>query len=93
MRPGLRGPRVGGGLPQRRGVFTGGDSIVLALKELEGYTLTEYQAQGADFEAKDRRLILMGTPENKAQIIADGQELTADSLFYNEETGKVWSAG
>jgi hypothetical protein len=73
--------------------MTGGDSILMALKELEGYTLTEYQSVGADFGAKERRLILLGTPESKAQIMADGQELTADSLFYDEQMGKVWSGG
>ncbi len=60
---------------------------------MEGYTVTEYKSVGADFGAEERQLILLGTPENKAQIIADGQELTADSLFYSEEKGKVWSTG
>jgi len=70
-----------------------GDSIHMALKELEGYSITEYQSRGADFEAKERRLILLGTPEDKAQIVADGQVLTADSLFFDEELGRVWSEG
>ena len=87
-RPGSRAPASAGGTR-----LSGGDSILLALQELEGYTLTEYQSLGADFRAKERRLVLFGTPEQKAQIVADGQELTADSLFYDEETGRVWSSG
>ncbi len=87
-RPGVRvsAPAGGAGL-------TGGDSILAALKELEGYSLTEYQSLGADFGAQERRLILLGTPDAMAQIVADGLELTADSLFYDEEKGKVWSSG
>jgi hypothetical protein len=73
--------------------MTGGDSILLALKELEGYSITEYQSQGADFGAEERQLVLLGTPDNQARIFADGLELTADSLFYDDEKGKVWSTG
>jgi hypothetical protein len=90
-RGGLRGGRATA--PSVRGGLTGGDSVVTALKELEGYSVTEYQSVGADFEAKERRLILLGTPDDMARIIADGQEITADSLFYSEESGKVWSSG
>jgi hypothetical protein len=65
----------------------------MALKELEGYSLTEYESTGADFGAEDRQLVLLGTPDNQARIFADGIELTADSLFYDDEKGKVWSTG
>jgi len=90
-----RGRRVGGREPSSAGEsqLRIGDSIFLALKELEGYSVTEYQSQGAHFGAKERELTLFGTPEEKAQIVADGQGLTADSLFYSEETGRVWSGG
>ncbi len=78
--------------PQRAPV--GGDTIMAALLSLPGYTVTEYQGEGADFEARNRRLILFGTPGKEARIIADGQELTADSaLVYSEETKKVWTLG
>ncbi len=76
-----------------RSPLSGGDSILMALKELQGYTLTEYQSIGADFGAEDRQLVLLGTPEDQARIFADGLELTADSLFYDDEKGKVWSSG
>ncbi|MFH1762607.1 MAG: hypothetical protein ABIF09_00320 [Gemmatimonadota bacterium] len=89
------GNRAGGrgARPVGRTGLTGGDSTLTALRELEGYTVTEYKSVGANFGAEERQLILLGTPENKAQISADGQELTADSLFYSEEMGKVWSTG
>lgn len=90
------GRRLGGSTPRSAPAgtqMTGGDSILSALQLMEGYTVTEYQSRGADFGAIERRLILQGTTENKARIIADGQELTADSLFYDEETGKIWSTG
>jgi len=96
----LREARAGGARPGGRvsapaggAGLTGGDSILTALKQLEGYSLTEYQSLGADFGAKERRLILLGTPDAMAQIVADGLELTADSLFFDEEKGKVWSTG
>lgn len=90
------GRRFGGGRESSGGSGSGmteGDSIIMVLKDLEGYSLTEYQALGADFLAAERRLILKGSPETRAHILADGQALIADSLFFNEETGKVWSTG
>jgi len=92
-RSGLRGPGSSASARTSGTQLSGGDSILVALGELEGYTLTEYQALGADFGVEERRLVLLGTPDQQAQIIADGQELTADSLFYSEESGKVWSTG
>ena len=92
-----RGRLGGGGARETTRVqgagMSAGDSILMALKELQGYTVTEYQSEGAEFGTLDRQLILQGRPEAQAQIIADGQELTADSLFYDEEKGKVWSVG
>lgn len=70
-----------------------GDSILQALRELPGFSLTEYESLGANFGAEDRQLILLGEPGTQAKLVADGQELTADSLFYDEEQGKVWSTG
>ncbi|MFC1660398.1 putative LPS assembly protein LptD, partial [Gemmatimonadota bacterium] len=83
--------RSGSG-PARPG--PGGDSILAALMELEDYAFTEYSSGGADFGAKDGRLVLLGTPDAPANLIRDGEELTADSaLVFSEETGKVWSLG
>ena len=64
-----------------------------ALLALPGYTVTEYQGEGADFQAADRTLLLLGTADRQARIISEGQELTADTVIYSEETGKVWTMG
>ena len=70
----------------------GGDSIMAALMALEGYTLTQYESQGADFGAKTKQLVLTGTPQSRARLIREGEEITADSaLVYSDESGKVWS--
>jgi hypothetical protein len=73
-----------------------GDSVMAALKALGkgDYAVTEYESQGAEFGAKNKELILRGTPEEMARVIADGQELTADTaLVYDDEAGKVWTVG
>lgn len=70
------------------------DSIMAALMELEGYSVTQYQSRGADFGAKTKRLVLEGTPESRARLIREGEEITADSaLIYSDEDGKVWTQG
>lgn len=80
-------PRAGGGMGAP-------DSIMSALMELEGYTLTEYASQGADFGAKTKQLVLVGTAESQARLLRDGEEITSDSaLIYSDETGKIWSTG
>ena len=69
-----------------------GDSILLALKELAGYSLTEYQSAGAEFGAAERQLVLLGTENTQAQLVAEGMEVSSDSLFFDEEAGKLWSS-
>jgi hypothetical protein len=70
------------------------DSIMGALMELEGYSLTQYSSQGADFGAKTKQLVLTGTPQSRPRLIREGEEITADSaLIYSDEQGKVWSVG
>ena len=87
-----RGVRPGEGTAP--GTLAGGDSTVLALLELEEYSVTEYQGRSADFDAGERELILRGTPEAQARLIRDGEELTSDSaLVYSEDTQRVWSLG
>ncbi len=72
----------------------GSDTLLAALLALEGYSITEYESRGADFGAKDRRLLLLGTPEKHARLIFEGQEVTNDSaLVYDEERGRVWTLG
>lgn len=94
-----RDARLGGrrsgrlGRQPTRGMV-GVDSIMTALMELEGYALTQYESQGADFGAKTKQLVLTGTPEARARLIREGDEITADSaLIYSDEAGMVWSVG
>lgn len=87
-----RRPGRGGGQPTRG--MGGGDSIMTALMELEGYTLTQYESQGADFGAKTKQLVLTGSPESRARLIREGEEITSDSaLVYSDKSGKIWSVG
>ncbi len=97
-RQAVLGRSRGGGLqrpaPSPSPTLGSGDSIMMALSRLEGFTLTEYSSQGADFNARTRLLMLLGTPEQRARLIRGGEEMTADTaLVYSEETGKIWSLG
>ncbi|MFO8174822.1 MAG: putative LPS assembly protein LptD, partial [Longimicrobiales bacterium] len=90
----LTGRQPRQGAPRAAAGMGGRDSIMTALMEMEGYSLTEYASQGADFGAGTKQLVLLGTPEAQARLIREGEEITADSaLVYSDETGKVWSVG
>jgi len=90
----LSGRRPGPIQGSTRGGLGGADSVMIALMELEDYTLTQYASQGADFGAQTKQLVLKGTPETPARLIREGEELTADSaLIYSDESGKVWTRG
>jgi hypothetical protein len=79
--------------PRPQGIRTS-DSIMMALMELDGYELTQYEALGADFGAKTKQLVLTGTPESRARLIREGGEITSDTaLIYSDEEGKVWTRG
>jgi hypothetical protein len=72
----------------------GADTIMAALMAMEDYVVTEYSSAGADFGAQTKQLVLTATPENRARLVREGEELTADSaLIYSDETGKVWTVG
>jgi hypothetical protein len=88
--PGARRTPTPAPRPEPAGV----DSVLAALRAMEGYTLTEYQSREADFDAKDRRLVLLGTPTDHARLIFDGQEVTNDSaLVYDEASGRIFTLG
>lgn len=67
------------------------DSLVAALRNLEGYTLTEYTAaDGASFAADSGRLELIGNPSLRRK----GQSMRSDSLLvYTEPTSIVCGYG
>lgn len=84
-----RGPALLPGAPVI--VHMSPDSFAAALRGLEGYTLTEYTAQGgATFVADSGRLELVGTPS----LRREGQSMRSDSLLvYNEPTSIICGYG
>ncbi|HUG41994.1 MAG TPA: putative LPS assembly protein LptD [Longimicrobiales bacterium] len=66
------------------------DSILALLRTLEGYEVTEYQAEGAVFEAGDDRLRLSG----RSRVGRGRNALSSDSLLvYSGQTGVVCGYG
>lgn len=95
LRSGRRGPSLPSRLPPPSSLPPSGeDSIRVELQRLEGYSLTEYEAAGAQFDTGNRRLMLVGAPEIRPRLVREGEQLTADSaLVYSEETGRIWTVG
>lgn len=81
----------------QQGTASGGsgpDSVATALLSLPGFSITRYQAAGAEFHAKDRTLSLRGDENRRATVSQDGFELTADSaIYFDEASGRVQSEG
>lgn len=72
----------------------GSDSIMQALSQLPGFTVATYQGLRADYEARDRRLSLSGTEEQRARFSGQGIRLEADSsIIYDDRTGRVRTRG
>ncbi|MGQ0562798.1 MAG: twin-arginine translocase subunit TatC, partial [Gemmatimonadota bacterium] len=65
------------------------DSVSRALLELAGFEPTQYRGTAADFAADSQRLVLFGTPEEKAAVIREGQTMSADSLLTFDEVTAV----
>ena len=70
------------------------DSIMAALMELGGYTVTRYGGAGATFNTGTERLVLTGAEGDPARLSQPGQSLTArDTITYDDPRGLVWTAG
>jgi hypothetical protein len=70
------------------------DSIMRALARLPGYSVAAYQGTRADFEAAERRLVLTGTPEERARFSGQGNRVEADSsITYDDRTRRVRTTG
>jgi hypothetical protein len=64
------------------------------LVTLPGYSLTEYDADRAEFNAVDRRLFLLGGESKGVQVRREGMVLTADSsITYDEARSRVLAQG
>jgi hypothetical protein len=73
---------------------SGADSIMRALSELPGFTAATYEGTRADYEARERRLTLSGTEEDRARFSGQGVLLEADSsITYDDLTGRVRTRG
>ncbi|MGD8278587.1 MAG: putative LPS assembly protein LptD, partial [Gemmatimonadota bacterium] len=66
------------------------DSMIDALLGLDGYTVTEYRAKRARFEADSSRLDL----REEAEVVTEGQKLVADSsIIFSQETAIACAYG
>jgi hypothetical protein len=78
----------------RRTGGTGMDSVVTALMRMPGYSLTEYSAEAADFEAQSRVLVLQAPEGGRARVTREGLVLEADtSITFDESTGSMRTVG
>lgn len=68
------------------------DSTLLSLLQLDGYGLVEYRSEGASYDPRNRMLMLLATGGN-AVLTRDGRELSADSLVFDEATGRLVTFG
>jgi hypothetical protein len=65
------------------------DSVMRELLKLTDFAATQYRGSSADFVADSQRLVLFGTPNEKAGVVRDGQTMTADSLLTFDEVTSV----
>jgi hypothetical protein len=79
------GIRPGGG---------GADEVSSALLGMPGYSLTEYEAASADFEAEARVLVLQAPEDGRASVSQEGLVIEADtSITFDEATGSMRTVG
>ncbi len=72
----------------------GADSIMRALAQLPGYSVAAYRGTEADFEAAERRLVLRGSPDDRALFSGQGNRVEADStITFDDRTGRVRTTG
>lgn len=79
------------------GVRVGGsraDSVLNALFAMPGYTLTEYEAETADFRAQARVLVLRAPEGGRARVNQEGLVIEADtSITFDEAAGSMRTVG
>jgi lipopolysaccharide transport LptD-like protein len=72
----------------------GMDSVATALMAMPGYSLTEYEAESADFDAEERVLVLSAPDGGRARVIQEGLILEADtSITFDQTTGSMRTVG
>lgn len=77
-----------------RPATSGMDSIARALTSVPGYTLTEYDAESADFRAGSRVLVLTAADGARARVSQEGNVIEADStITLDEPAGRIRTNG
>lgn len=66
------------------------DSVMQALMERRGYSVTRYQGDRVQFVAKERTLIIEGSP---SAVSRDDALLVGDSIQYNDSTQRLIARG
>jgi hypothetical protein len=73
---------------------SGGDAVSSALLGMPGYSLTEYAAASADFEAQARVLVLQAPEDGRARVSQEGLVIEADtSITFDEASGSMRTVG
>jgi len=73
---------------------SGADSVMEALSRLPGYQIAVFQGIRADMEASERRLSLLGTPDERARFSGQGQRVEADSsIVFDDISRRVRTRG
>lgn len=78
----------------QRGGGAGMDTVATALLGMPGFSLTEYEAESARFDAPARVLVLQAPADGRARVSQEGSVFEADtSIVFNEETGSIRAVG
>lgn len=75
--------------PERPPLSQSADSVFQALRRLQGFTVTEYRGDQAIYSSEDGVLRL----EGDAEVIREGDRLTADTIVYRERLELVEAYG
>jgi len=79
---------------RRPGTGAAGDTVAAALLRMPGFTLTEYDAGSATFEAEDRVLLLIAPEGDQATVTREGLAVAADtSILFDESSGLMRTTG
>lgn len=73
---------------------SGMDSVATALMSMPGFSLTEYDGEEADFEARNRVLVLTAPDGGRARVVQEGSVFEADtSIVFDDSAGKIRGRG
>jgi hypothetical protein len=86
--------RVAEAAQGNRPAGAGMDSVATQLLAIPGYTLTEYEAESADFQAARRVLVLQAPESGRARVSREGLVFEADtSITFDDATGRISNVG